>query len=132
MKMDTIQFTGMVPEAMGKKGFTVAIPFMMFSVPQQYLGLLSLTLLLGTPVMVVIGGIGAALTMTTRQGGVLVALLVLPMYVPVLIFGSGVLLDVMQGFAVQAHLALLLALALFAISFGPVAIAVTVKLLISE
>ncbi len=105
---------------------------MMFSVPQQFLGLLSLTLLLGTPVMVVIGGIGAALTMTTRQGGVLVALLVLPLYVPVLIFGSGVMLEVMQGFAVQAHLALLLALALFAISLGPVAIAVTVRLMISE
>src|SRR3989304_4345412 len=60
-----------------------------FDLDQSLLGVLALSLLIGTPVLSLIGAIGAALTLGLRGGGILLALLVLPLYVPVLIIGAG-------------------------------------------
>ncbi|RZL11021.1 MAG: heme exporter protein CcmB [Rubrivivax sp.] len=68
---------------------------------------LGLSLLIGTPVLSLIGAIGAALTLGVRGGGVLVALLVLPLYVPVLIFGAGAVGAQQSGLDAGSHLLLL-------------------------
>ena len=68
---------------------------------------LFLSLLIGTPVLSLIGAIGAALTLGVRGGGVLVALQVLPLYIPVLIFGAGAVGAEASGLGAAAHLLLL-------------------------
>ena len=81
-----------------------------FDLPPDAIGMLALGLALGTPVLSLFGAIGGALTLGLRGGGVLVALLVLPLYVPVLIFGAGAVGARLAGQDVDAHLALLGAL----------------------
>ncbi|MBL4669701.1 MAG: heme exporter protein CcmB, partial [Flavobacteriales bacterium] len=76
-------------------------------------------LLLGTPVLIVIGAISAALTVGLRGGGLLLALLTLPLYIPVLIFGSGAVLAVSRGLSPAPHLSLLGAMCLVSLVFGP-------------
>lgn len=78
-----------------------------FDLPAASIGVLALTLLLGTPVLSLIGSIGAALTLGVRGGGVLVSLLVLPLYIPVLIFGAGAVGAEASGVGASAHLLLL-------------------------
>lgn len=78
-----------------------------FDLPQRALEVLTLSLAIGTPVLSLIGGVGAALTLGVRGGGVLLALLVLPLYVPVLIFGTGSVEAVLSGLNPGAHLSLL-------------------------
>jgi len=80
---------------------------------------LTLSLLIGTPALSGIGAIGAALTLGVRGSGVLVSLLVLPLYVPVLIFGTGAVDAATSGLGVQAHFSLLGALALGGVFFAP-------------
>src|SRR5690349_16337121 len=70
-------------------------------------GVLALSLLLGTPLLSLIGAIGAALTLGLRGAGVLLALLVLPLYVPVLIVGAGAVERAASGLAAQAPLLVL-------------------------
>ncbi len=81
-----------------------------FGLPADQLGVLMLALLLGTPVLSMIGAVGAALTLGLRGGGVLVSLLVLPLCIPVLVFGSGAVAQVAGGVTYAAHLELLGAL----------------------
>jgi heme exporter protein B len=81
-----------------------------FDLAPDAIGVLAAGLLLGTPVLSLFGAIGGALTLGLRGGGVLVALLVLPLYVPVLIFGAGAVGARMGGLDAGAHLALLGAL----------------------
>ncbi|MBK9132640.1 MAG: heme exporter protein CcmB [Gammaproteobacteria bacterium] len=83
------------------------------------LGVLMLTLLLGTPVLSLVGAMGAALTLGLRGGGALISLLVLPLYIPVLIFGAGAVEAVASGLEAGAHLSLLGALLVLALCFGP-------------
>ena len=78
-----------------------------FDLPAASVGVLFVSLLLGTPVLSLIGAIGAALTLGVRGGGVLVALLVLPLYIPVLIFGAGAVGAEASGVGATAHLLLL-------------------------
>lgn len=68
---------------------------------------LLLTMLIGTPVLSLIGAIGAALVLGARRGGVLLSLLILPLYVPVLIFGVGAIDASVQGLSSQPHLLIL-------------------------
>ncbi|WP_246307962.1 heme exporter protein CcmB [Chitinibacter bivalviorum] len=75
----------------------------------QWLMLLA-SLLLGTPIITTLGGVGAALTLGLRQGEVLLALLVLPLLAPVLIFGSGAVAAVAAGQSGMAELSLLAAM----------------------
>jgi heme exporter protein B len=85
-----------------------------FDMPAEAIGTLVATLALGTPVLSLIGAIGAALTLGVRGSGVLTALLVLPLYIPVLILGAGAVDAAAGGLDVSAHLSLMGALLLFA------------------
>jgi heme exporter protein B len=91
-------------------------------------GVLALSLLLGTPVLSLIGAIGAGLTLGLRGGGVLLALLVLPLYVPVLIMGAGAVEMAAAGLGGQGQLLLLAALLVVAAAFAPWAIAAALRI----
>jgi heme exporter protein B len=87
------------------------------------------TLLAGTPAVSFLGGIGAALTLRARRGGLLIALLVLPLYVPTLVFGiSAITAVVSPPGSLWASLALLSAISLAAIVLGPLAAAAALRL----
>jgi len=86
------------------------------------------SLLLGTPTLSLIGAIGAALTLGLRGGGALLSLLVLPLYVPVLIFGAGAVEASAAGLGAAAHLSLLGALLLVALVFAPWTTAVALRI----
>ena len=90
-----------------------------FDLSSDALSVLCLSLLLGTPVLSCIGAIGAALTLGVRGGGVLISLLVLPLYVPVLVFGAGAVQALDSGLGAQAHVSILLALLMPALFFSP-------------
>lgn len=89
---------------------------------------LMVTLLLGTPVLSLVGSIGAALTVAQRRGGVLLSLLVLPLYIPVLIFATTALEQAAAGLAYTAHLYLLGALAVLAVVLAPFASAAALRI----
>jgi heme exporter protein B len=95
--------------------------------PRLY-AVLALSLLLGTPVLSLIGAIGAALTLGLRGGGVLLALLVLPLYVPVLILGAGSVDMAAAGLAPDGQLLILGALLVLAAAFAPWAIAAALRI----
>lgn len=90
-----------------------------YDLPPEGLLILAVSLLIGTPVLSLIGAIGAGLTLGVRGGGVLVSLLVLPLYIPVLIFGAGGVDATMSGLGAQAHLSLLGAFLLGALILAP-------------
>jgi len=92
------------------------------------LGVLTLSLLLGTPTLSMIGAIGAALTLGLRGSGFLVALLVLPLFVPVLIFGAGAVTSNLAGIGSEANLSLLGACFLLSLAFAPWATAVALRI----
>jgi heme exporter protein B len=87
----------------------------------EALATLLATLLIGTPVLSVLGAAGAALTLGARGAGVLLGLLLLPLYVPVLVFGAGAVLAVQNGAAAGAHLSLLGAFLAVSSLVGPLA-----------
>jgi heme exporter protein B len=99
-----------------------------FGLEPEALGMLALTLLIGTPVLSLLGAIGAALTLGVRGGGVLQSLLLLPLYVPVLVFGTGAVDAQMRGLGGQAHVSVLLALLLTTAALSPWACAAAVRL----
>ena len=90
-----------------------------FDLSTEALSMLTVSLLMGTPALSGIGAIGAALTLGVRGGGVLLSLLVLPLYIPVLIFGAGAVDATVAGVGAQAHLSLLGALTLGGVFFAP-------------
>ncbi|HWL73768.1 MAG TPA: heme exporter protein CcmB [Burkholderiaceae bacterium] len=89
---------------------------------------LVVSLALGTPILSLIGSIGAALTLGLRGGGVLTSLLVLPLYIPVLIFGAGAVGAAASGLDVTAYFLLLGAFALFAVVLTPWAVAIALRI----
>lgn len=88
---------------------------------------LLLTMLLGTPTLSLIGAMGAALVLGARRGGVLLSLLVLPLYVPVLIFGVGAIDAAVQGLPSQSHLLILGGQLLAALALTPWAAAAALR-----
>lgn len=90
-----------------------------FDLEAGALGVLVIALLLGTPLLSLIGAIGAALTLGVRGGGVLLSLLVLPLYVPALIFGAGAVEAHISGLGAGGHLSLLAAMLALAVFFAP-------------
>jgi heme exporter protein B len=88
------------------------------------------TLLLGTPVLSLLGSIGAALTLGVRGGSVLMSLLILPLYIPVLIFGAGAVYASSVGLAITGHFSLLSALLILALAFVPWVSAAALKIAI--
>lgn len=103
----------------------------MLYLPWQAQGWLMLTLLLGTLSLSMIGAIGAALTAGVGKSGVLMTLLVLPLYIPVLIFGTGAMQAVLNDLPAEAHLALLAALSLLALALAPWAVAAGLKIAVT-
>lgn len=91
--------------------------------PSEAVPVLLITLLLGTPVLALVGAIGAALTLGLRAGGPLLALLLLPLYVPVLIFATGAVDRAAAGIEVAGPLYFLAGLLVLAITLAPLAIA---------
>ncbi len=86
-------------------------------------GTLMLGMALGTPILSLLGAVGAALTLGARRGGVLLSLLVLPLYIPVLIFGVAAVEAQIAGFGARPHLLLLAALLVLALGLVPFAAA---------
>ncbi|HVY08480.1 MAG TPA: heme exporter protein CcmB [Burkholderiales bacterium] len=99
-----------------------------FDLPGEALRTLVLTLLLGTPALSLIGAVGAALTLGVRGGGALTSLLVLPLYVPVLVFGAGAVTASAGGMETGGHFSLLIAMSLATLVFAPWAVAVALKI----
>ncbi len=99
-----------------------------FGLGGEALLMLVLTLLLGTPVLSLIGAIGAALTLGLRGGGVLVSLLVLPLYIPVLIFGAGAVEASASGMGAEGHLSLMGAILILALLLAPWASAAALRI----
>ncbi len=87
-----------------------------------------MTLLIGTPVLSLIGAVGAGLTLGVRGGGVLLSLLVLPLYIPVLIFGSGAVDAARSGLGVEAHFSLLGAFLVGALLLAPLGAAAALRI----
>lgn len=92
------------------------------------IAILTFSLLLGTPTLSLVGSIGAALTLGIRGGNLLSALLVLPLFVPVLIFGAGAVASSESGMGAEGHLSLLGACAVLAIPFAPWATAAALRI----
>ena len=90
--------------------------------------ILIVSLLLGTPILSLIGAVGAALTVGLRRGGALIALLVLPLYVPVLIFGVGAVEGAVLDVGVRANLAILAGGLVCALALGPLAAAAALRM----
>ena len=99
--------------------------------PGQALPVLLATLALGTPLLALIGAIGVALTVGLRSGGPLLALLLLPLYVPVLIFAAGAVDRAVAGLPVAGPLYMLAALLLLALTLAPLAIAAALRISLS-
>ena len=101
-----------------------------FDLDGESLKVLMATLLLGTPVLPLLGSIGAALTLGVRGGSVLMSLLILPLYIPVLIFGAGAVYASSVGLDITGHFSLLGALFVLALAFVPWVSATAVKIAI--
>lgn len=100
----------------------------MFDLPADQTAVLMLSLLLGTPVLSLVGGIGAALTLGLRAGSVLTSLLVLPLYIPVLVFGAGATIQVAISVSPSAYLMVTAGLSFFALAAAPFAIAAALRI----
>jgi len=98
-----------------------------FDLSWDALQTLIVSLLLGTPTLSLIGAIGAALTLGLRSGGVLLALLVLPLYIPILIFGAGAVEATVSGLGGQSHLSMLAAILVGALVLTPLATAAALR-----
>jgi len=95
--------------------------------PGEHISTLLLTLLIGTPSLSLIGSIGVALTLAIKQGGVILSLLILPLYIPLLIFATLALQNTAQGLSAAAPLAMMIAILILSITLSPLAIAAALK-----
>jgi heme exporter protein B len=109
---------------------TIASPLLaiLMQLPAEALIPLALALLLGTPTLTLIGSIGAALMIGARRGGALLALLVLPLYIPVLIFGVSAVEGAVMGLSGRPQLLILGAMQLAALALAPFATAAALRL----
>jgi heme exporter protein B len=99
-----------------------------FDLSRQTLWVLFVSLLIGTPVLSLIGSVGAALTLGLRGGGVLISLLILPLYIPALIFGAGAVEASIIGTSPAPHIYLLAAFAIVSLLFSPWASAAALRI----
>ena len=101
---------------------------LMLNLPAQAIWALAASLLLGTAVLSLVGCIGAALTVGLKRGGMLISLLILPFYMPVLIFGSAAVSSAVAGAPIGPFLAILGAMLCLAIALAPIAIAAGLRI----
>ncbi len=104
---------------------------LLLALPTDAIPVLMLSLLIGTLTLSLIGAIGAGLTLGLNQAGVLLSLLVLPLSVPVLIFGSAAVTAAAADFGAGSQLAIMTGLLLFALSIGPLTTAAAVRIGVS-
>ena len=104
---------------------------LLLDLPPASIVTLMVTLALGTPVLSMIGAIGVALTVGLRRGGVILSLLVLPLYIPVLIFAANAVESAGAGLPITGQLSLLAALLVLAFSLSPLATAAALKISLS-
>jgi heme exporter protein B len=100
---------------------------LMLAMPSEGLPVLLLAMLLGTPALSLVGAIGAALSLGARRGGTLAALLVLPLVLPVLIFGVSAVEATLTGLGPRPHLLLLGAITAFALPLAPLVTALALR-----
>ena len=105
---------------------------LMLYLPESGYPALIASLLLGSPVLILIGAIGAGLTVGLRKGSVLLSLLVLPLFIPVLIFGAGTVLAGVNGLPIGGYLALLGAMLALALALAPLAISAAIRISVSQ
>ena len=103
----------------------------LLGLPTEAIGTLLLTLLLGTPVLSLLGAVGVALTVGLRKGGMILSLLVLPLYVPLLIFAANAVDTAAAGLPVTAHISFISALLVLALSLSPLATAAALRISLS-
>lgn len=116
--------------ALSGLAMTVLAPVvgMLLFLPVEVLGLTMLTLLAGSPALTLLGAVAAALTVGLRRGGVLLALLALPLFVPTLIFGAGAISLAMAGVDVTGQLYWLLAISVLALTVAPFAVIAALRI----
>ena len=102
------------------------------SLPADAVTVLIYSLLLGTPVLSLIGAIGVSLTVAVNRGGVLLSLIILPLYIPILIFGANAVDVAMDGMAVRGQLMFLGAVLALSISLAPLATSVALRITASR
>lgn len=98
-----------------------------FRIPTEQIWVLFIGLILGTPSLSLIGAIGAALTVSLHRGGVLLAIIILPLYIPILIFGAGMVSQSNAGADISGQIYALLAILALSITLSPFAIAGALK-----
>ncbi len=103
------------------------IAALMLYLPADAVPTLVLTLLIGTPILSLLGAVGAALTVGLKRGGLLLTLIILPLYVPVLILGAGAVAAVIDGIDPAAQIAWLAAILALASTLTPFAAALALK-----
>jgi len=104
---------------------------LMMGMKTESVAVLVLSLLAGTPVLLLLGAIGAALTVGLRNGGVILSLLILPLYIPVVIFGAGMVTTSLAGMSYLGQIYMLLGFLVLAVVLAPFAIAASLKLSLS-
>jgi len=104
---------------------------LLFNMESAAFSAMALTLLLGTPVLSLLSVLGAAITVSADKGGILLALLILPLYIPLLIFASAAIEAASIGLGYQGQLAILLAIMLFALALVPMAVCSALKINVS-
>jgi heme exporter protein B len=97
------------------------------NVPFEQIKVLFISLILGTISLQLIGGIGAALTVTIQRSGLLIAVVILPLFIPILIFGAGAVTRSVAGETVAGALYVLATLAVLAITFAPFAMSFALR-----
>ena len=101
---------------------------LMLNLPTEAIATLFLSLLLGTALLSLLGAIGAALTVGLKRGGMLISLLILPFYMPVLIFGSAAVKAAVTGAPAGPYLAIIGAMLCLAVALAPIAIAAGLRI----
>lgn len=104
---------------------------MLMNIPGEAIPTLMLTLILGTPVLSLIGSVGVALTVGLRRGGVILSLLVLPLFVPVLIFATDATNTAITGIPTTAQISILSSMLVGSLVLAPLATAASLRISLS-
>jgi heme exporter protein B len=105
---------------------------LLLHVPAHAVPVIMLTLLVGSPALTLFGAVGAALTVGLRRGGVLLALLTLPLYVPTLIFGAGAASLAVAGADVSAQIYMLMAISMLSVTVAPFAVQAALRISLEQ
>ncbi|VAX06991.1 ABC transporter involved in cytochrome c biogenesis, CcmB subunit [hydrothermal vent metagenome] len=109
--------------------FIAPLVGLQYYLPDESISTMMLALLIGTPILSLIGAIGAGLTLGLRGGGILLSLLILPLYIPVMIYGAGVVsASALEGANLQAYFSILSGLLILSLVLSPWATAAALRI----